>query len=105
MLWWRRNVDSEKLLLKRCFEGDAQAQQDFATDSYGATIQLAVRLTLAEDYPAEHIERVATLCTFHIYQFWDELPSPTKSLRTSIRKAATAFAINYRKRDLRMRRP
>lgn len=104
-MWpWRRSVDSEKLLLKRCFDGDAEAQQDFATNSYVGTIQRAVRLTLAGDYSPDHVESVATLCTFHIYQFWDDLPSATEDLHTSIRKVATAFAINYRKRDLQARR-
>ena|SRR5438045_9596888 len=101
MWWWSRSVDSESLLLKRCFEGDAEAQQDFATNSYVGTVQRAVRRTLAEDYSPDHVERVATLCTFHIYKFWNVLPSATEDLRTSIRKAATAFAVNYRKRELR----
>lgn len=105
MRLWFRSVDSEKLLLKRCFEGDAEAQQEFATSSYVGTIQLAVRLTLDEDYPSEHIERVATLCTFHIYELWDKIPSATKDLRIPIRKAAITFAINYRKDELRTRRP
>ena len=105
MRLWFRSVDSEKLLLKRCSEGNAEAQQEFATSSYVGAIQRTVRLILAEDYSPELIERVATLCAFHIYKFWSVLPSATEDLHTSIRKAATAFAINYRKRELRARKP
>ena len=105
-MWpWRRSVDSEKLLLKRCLDGNAEAQQDFATNSYVGTIQRAVRLALAEDYSSDDVESVATLCTFHVYKFWNDLPSASEELHTSIRKVATAFAINYRKRELRTRRP
>lgn len=102
---WFRSVDSEMLLLKRCSEGNAEAQQDFATNSYVGTIQRAVRLTLADDYLPEHIERVATLCISRIYKLWDKIPSATVDLRTSIRKAAITFANNYRKDELRARKP
>jgi len=101
MISWRaRKVDSDKLLLKKCSEGDPAALDKFAGSSYVNEVLQTVRIELQNDYDSVTVDRIATICVVHIYSLWQDLPSLLSSLRRRIRKAAMAFAVEWRRRDL-----
>lgn len=97
---WTSNADSNKLLLKRCNDGDPAALQKFTGHSYLNEILKAVRGELQNDYDPPEIEKIAKVCVVHIYSLWSDLPSPISDLRTRIRKAAKVFAFDWRRQDL-----
>lgn len=98
--WTTSTVDSDKLLLRKCHDGDAVALEKFTGRSYLNEIVKTVRMELQEDYDSTKVDLIAKLCVVHIYRQWEDLPSPISDLRIQIRKAAKAFAVQWRRRDL-----
>jgi len=96
---WTKSVESDKLFLKKCNEGDRQAQERFAY-SYFNEVKKAVRAELEDDYDSATVERIVKICVRHIYSLWKDLPSPASDLGVRIRKAAQSFAADWRKQDL-----
>jgi len=100
MRWpWTRSVESDRLLLKRCNNGDLEAQREFAAHSYRNEVLLAVRNELLGDYEPSKTDLIAIVCIGRIYKSWEALPIPLVSLRWRIRRAAIAFACKWRERD------
>jgi hypothetical protein len=102
---WNDRVEAERLLLKRCHEGDREACRRFETLSCLNAIREAVYAKLEAAYPEERIRRIVVVCVAQIYSQWRGIPSRFSSLHVRVAGAATTFAANYRRKDLETHSP
>jgi hypothetical protein len=99
--------DSERLLLKHCYEGVVEEQERFAHLSYSHEIEFTIRRVLDGhrrglrfQLPEEEIIALVTTCIFRVYEAWEHLPAIRHDLRVSVRKFAVAYVKAYLKAEI-----
>lgn len=95
-------VDNDRILLKRCLDGDAEAIVDFDDLGYTRTVRRAVTEVVGSRLSAESLEDLVNSCVGKVYEAWNTLPSQHRDLRELMRSyviTITKKFLNERQRQ------
>jgi hypothetical protein len=88
-------VNIDRMLLKRCLDGDGDALSDFDDRGYVRTIRRAVTEVVGSTLSAQKTDDLVNSCIGKVYEGWDTLPLPYRELRDRIRTYVVAIADKY----------